>query len=1555
MKKKVLFALIALFSFLSSWAAVDVTVGDYTVTLNTKAVAVGATSAPEVTKVMKGESDLTATITDVGIFNASKTKVTALTEAGTYYKLVFIKDGDVKKALYVPFSVVTPTTSFIRVNSAETFATAMQTGGAYDQYYEQYPWCDVWYQYGDDESDGVILYPGQYPSTESPTHKTGTAHAVDGTDWTVAQAEEWATPLFDEAGEYRGFDIRHCWYGTGVAGVNPDNFVWVAPATGQFNAIFTDGEKYDEIRYQETGDLRVYGPGYRTYGMKAASAFGQTWNLEELSLLFAPATDPAGEVVDLDWALSRNSLPYNAQDNLATIKTFISLTPAGTGVDFTVKAYQDNEEVTAVKDYGTYKIAVFVGEDEIGERKDFNITSYTLTLGSSITYKQIGDPEPDPVYSLIYDNTMSQDAANLTIEGLKLVRKNSVPADDVVGGKYEYYIDSREAVIKANGVVTQNYQIGTSSAIGILEVTKKLVNDDEFYLEVADAELVYDKTEKKPVVTVYRRFETGDPANVTEQFDITFKNNINADAYGTNSGTIDEPEYAWMTEELIIDADGNPNRAIAIATPKAEGIFTETLEGVEPNPSKISPQDFKIRQRQITAADVVAVADQVFINAIQTPAVTVKYTNSKSEEVTLENADYTTTYGDATTNKWVTNAATYTVEAVYTGEGETKTYTGNYWDKVDGTFKIVPFEFTLQPVANQFKILGTEDPALTVEGVPVAAAAAATKVLMGNNDATVLSQEFLSNIATWDISRATGEFAGVFDITISDATLNGSETNNADPAHNYIMHVEGGAFEITQDDTYYVSSIGVTREFKSNDTSIPFDEDGGFYLYRKVSIPVNAQNPNSNKIDNYYVISPESELYKEIVESGRITGNELVTAPADQNAIQPVANGHRIQPIIEDDEDVVYDYALEVLPQQTQIRWNGPQNNRYRDNYSTNREGYHTYAQNAEDGLREGFLFVTPRKVTIIPDNAESVYGEDIATLTAKVYAGHITAADADKLIAGFNLVEGAPNAANTIGQYQGLSTEASTYVPNPALTTNMTFDIVVNNQNAITSGNPNYDIQFGKGTYTLKPTDKTIAVSVDWTTAYGSGVVTTEISATLGGEDYNSENIPGENEVKYDATALEDKLGPQDVRVLPVGQNPLPTTIDGYPVTYKGTFTTVAAGELVIIVSNQGVNYPADPTTTFEEPYVKVTGPADIEDLAELGLKIKAVKPATGYVKNGGELKVEFNNVALGTKAGEVITADKWPWVANYEKVTVKSGKIYVTAEPNITLDIAAFNKPWAATAEKAAATYTLEQIQTIGDKNDQLIRDYAGSKVNSVTVTCSLQGTEAPVTDQYKVKGNQWYSMVLPFKASPRDIQKLFNDYAAVDVLNKKNEATKAYEIRFTLNVDSVPANEPFVAKTDLDFVFKSTTITAREDKPIVIEYPLDEDGNLAAVVEDGNENQFIGTYKAFFTDDATSYNLINLSKGDISPATKGAYVRPLGGYIKVASGVNNNEAPLRITFEEADGTTTVIEAVEAEGAAEVAYGEGWYTITGVKLDAEPTTSGTYIFNGKKVFIQK
>ena len=77
----------------------------------------------------------------------------------------------------------------------------------------------------------------------------------------------------------------------------------------------------------------------------------------------------------------------------------------------------------------------------------------------------------------------------------------------------------------------------------------------------------------------------------------------------------------------------------------------------------------------------------------------------------------------------------------------------------------------------------------------------------------------------------------------------------------------------------------------------------------------------------------------------------------------------------------------------------------------------------------------------------------------------------------------------------------------------------------------------------------------------------------------------------------------------------------------------------------------------------------------------------------------------------------------------------------------------------------------------------------------------------------------------------------------------------------------------------------------------------------------------------------------------------IRETEGWLEIPEGVEF--ANVRILIQEPDGTMTDINAVAEEGA-EVAA-EGWYTINGVKLEGEPTVSGTYIFNGKKVFIQK
>ena len=53
------------------------------------------------------------------------------------------------------------------------------------------------------------------------------------------------------------------------------------------------------------------------------------------------------------------------------------------------------------------------------------------------------------------------------------------------------------------------------------------------------------------------------------------------------------------------------------------------------------------------------------------------------------------------------------------------------------------------------------------------------------------------------------------------------------------------------------------------------------------------------------------------------------------------------------------------------------------------------------------------------------------------------------------------------------------------------------------------------------------------------------------------------------------------------------------------------------------------------------------------------------------------------------------------------------------------------------------------------------------------------------------------------------------------------------------------------------------------------------------------------------------------------------------------------------DASGTVTNVGEIDTE-TGEISF-EGWYTLQGVKLDAEPTEPGIYINNGKTVSIQK
>ena len=223
----------------------------------------------------------------------------------------------------------------------------------------------------------------------------------------------------------------------------------------------------------------------------------------------------------------------------------------------------------------------------------------------------------------------------------------------------------------------------------------------------------------------------------------------------------------------------------------------------------------------------------------------------------------------------------------------------------------------------------------------------------------------------------------------------------------------------------------------------------------------------------------------------------------------------------------------------------------------------------------------------------------------------------------------------------------------------------------------------------------------------------------------------------------------------------------------------------------------------------------------------------------------------------------------------------------------------------------------------NTDAIAEAAGHKVN-LTVTGRTLNADA------------WNVMVLPFKMSTYDF---INDLGCYAVFNTLKSASGA-DVKFGLELTELKANEPFLVKPQAaittDMVFNGGDDTG---VTIVNVTPSKTVGSAT----------FVGTY------------------APISPlvAQDGMYVPQGGKFVPYTTTYPESVFPAtmayllvnatgeaRITVEEADGSTTAISNISADGVAMKA--DGWYTVNGVKLQGMPTEKGIYINNGKKVVIK-
>ena len=403
------------------------------------------------------------------------------------------------------------------------------------------------------------------------------------------------------------------------------------------------------------------------------------------------------------------------------------------------------------------------------------------------------------------------------------------------------------------------------------------------------------------------------------------------------------------------------------------------------------------------------------------------------------------------------------------------------------------------------------------------------------------------------------------------------------------------------------------------------------------------------------------------------------------------------------------------------------------------------------------------------------------------------------------------------------------------------------------------------------------------------------------------------------DFTIVRDKAGKAEGEK--VGGYSLTATIAN-PDEAKYTSLTVVPGILTINKAQLTFTMPAQnvaigaTVTALKKDNIKVEGINNSDDaktLYDLNLTGATTTDATIAAGYNATLTTEAQ------KSYEIITD------ASTNPVTVAntiSGKLIVGNGAGGTLTLTSVNTDYAAFAAKAGEKVTVNL--TINPRNAR----------------------EVPAGTVHKWAAQTWNAMVLPFEVSVADLSQALG-YAIVNRVDAAN--TTEGNVQFKLEMDKIPANEPFCVKT---------AKAIANDQTITLNNVTIVDGGKAPSVDAGNGYKFVGAYQTVtITKENPTYSFL---RGDnakwariTNPSSTNTWeVVPFDAYVDLTGADASRE--ITFTFQELDGSTTAIKAVEASVDSANGVKEGWYNLSGMKLEGAPTQKGVYINNGKKVVIK-
>ncbi len=342
-------------------------------------------------------------------------------------------------------------------------------------------------------------------------------------------------------------------------------------------------------------------------------------------------------------------------------------------------------------------------------------------------------------------------------------------------------------------------------------------------------------------------------------------------------------------------------------------------------------------------------------------------------------------------------------------------------------------------------------------------------------------------------------------------------------------------------------------------------------------------------------------------------------------------------------------------------------------------------------------------------------------------------------------------------------------------------------------------------------------------------------------------------------------------------------------------------------------------------------------------------VKPSAQEVEYGKEIDPTGYEITKGTLGYE---DDDLGITVETTVTSIGEHKNAITvnvsaANPNYDITVVDYDEENQGAPVKIGATeFVLHRVGKTNldnpEKNDaaQLIADYDGQTVEKVRI--EHDGATMKLT------ADKWYALVLPFDVTIRELNKKFG-YVVVNVFDVNN--TNKKQISFKLELNSIPANTPFVFKVD-----EGEEGDVRDLNNLTFENKTIVNGGPVVYVGDASGMKFIGSYtgKIGFKSNEYYFQISTALDGNkyySGNDTNTTLLRPCGAYLSEELAAGEEAGTRTIIFQESDGSLTTVKAIDANTFVNA---EGWYTIEGKKLEAVPTQKGVYINNGKKVVIK-